>query len=83
VQCCLLSISRSSWYYTPKDEGSLNLKLKRFLHNAAFQEIKNKPPAFYNMTGGLLMLFNYVYCGNGTSLPFTVSLLFLNSPEDL
>ena len=26
-QCHLLSISRSSWYYVPKGENSLNLKL--------------------------------------------------------
>ncbi|MBL4893832.1 MAG: hypothetical protein JKY59_03025 [Emcibacter sp.] len=27
AQCRLLSISRSSWYYTLKDESPLNLKL--------------------------------------------------------
>lgn len=30
-QCDLLSISRSSWYYTPKGENPLNLKLMRLI----------------------------------------------------
>lgn len=30
-QCELLSISRSSWYYTPKGENPLNLKLMRLI----------------------------------------------------
>jgi len=30
-QCCLLSISRSGWYYDPKGETPLNLKLMRLI----------------------------------------------------
>ncbi|MDP6180196.1 MAG: IS3 family transposase [Desulfatiglandales bacterium] len=30
-QCDLLSVSRSSWYYTPKGESPLNLKLMRLI----------------------------------------------------
>jgi len=30
-QCCLLSISRSGWYYDPKGESQLNLKLMRLI----------------------------------------------------
>ncbi|PTQ98738.1 putative transposase [Nitrosomonas nitrosa] len=31
AQCCLLSISRSGWYYDPKGETPLNLKLMRLI----------------------------------------------------
>ncbi len=31
VQCHLLSISRSSWYYNLKGESPLNLKLMRLI----------------------------------------------------